>query len=206
MALVTFRVPPDLAERFAALASRQGGKSVVLRRLIEQATTEADAQPSSGVAARPTVTDGGAGRERAGEGAPDAAAMPAAAAALGPSAKVTLRLREAEMARIAEVAKRRGMNRTQWITCLVRARLSLDLPQTGDERLALRAIARELNRIGGNINQIARAANTEVVRTGRPVPVDAAAIGEAREAVDAASAELRSVLARSAGYWDAPTP
>ncbi|MBL7590315.1 plasmid mobilization relaxosome protein MobC, partial [Escherichia coli] len=73
------------------------------------------------------------------------------------------------------VAEARGMSRTQWITSLVRARLGVEHPQTGDERLALRAIARELNRIGGNVNQIARAANTEA-RSNRAVSIDEGAL------------------------------
>lgn len=205
MALVTFRLPTDLAERFAALARGQGGKSAVLRRMVEQALESpgASAKPDETIRPDRAASEGSARlgeRRGAGHGAPPLAAV---AVALGPSVKVTLRLTEAEMGHVVEVAHRRGMNRTQWIASLVRARLGLGLPQTGDERVALRAIARELNRIGGNINQIARAANTEVVRSGRPASVDVTAIAEARKAIAAATAELQSVLARSAGYWDA---
>ncbi|XYD12006.1 plasmid mobilization relaxosome protein MobC (plasmid) [Methylobacterium sp. NMS12] len=179
MATLTFRVPDEVATRFAAHARCQGGRSAVLRRLVDEAVGALEAAPAN---------DAGS-------------ALPAISAAFGPSTKVTLRLREEEITQIVELAEGRGMNRTQWITSLVRARLGVEHPQTGDERVALRAIARELNRIGGNVNQIARAANTDA-RSNRPVSVDVGSLADLSAAVDEATAALRQALGRSAGYWD----
>lgn len=179
MATLTFRVPDEVATRFAVHARRQGGKSAVLRRLVDEAVGASQAPPANGAVP----------------------GLPAISAALGPSTKVTLRLREDEVAQIATLAEARGMSRTQWITSLVRARLGVEHPQTGDERAALRAIARELNRIGGNVNQIARAANTDA-RANRPVSVDVGSLADLSVAVDEATAALRQALGRSAGYWD----
>lgn len=179
MATLTFRVSDEVATRFAAHAHREGGKSVVLRRLVDEA-----------VGARCAASANSAG-----------SALPAISAALGPSTKVTLRLRAEEVDRIIALAEARGMSRTQWITSLVRARLGVEHPQTGDERVALRAIARELNRIGGNVNQIARAANTDA-RSNRPVLVDVGLLAEMSAAVDGLADALRQALGRSAGYWD----
>jgi hypothetical protein len=179
MATLTFRVPDAVAARFAAHARSQGGRSAVLRRLIED-------------------TLGAAPARGGGEGASE---LPAIAAALGPSAKVTVRLREEEVAQVVSLAAARGMSRTQWITSLVRARLGVAHPLTGDERVALRAIARELNRIGGDVNQIARAAGADARREG-PASLDAEALAEAAASVRALSDALREALGRSAGYWD----
>ena len=179
MATLTFRVPDEVAVRFEAHAHRQGGKSAVLRRLVDET-----------VGSHQTASANGVG-----------SALPAISAALCPSTKVTLRLRKEEVGRIVALAEARGMNRTQWITCLVRARLGVEHPQTGDERAALRAIARELNRIGGNVNQIARAANTDA-RSNRPVSVDIDSLTEISAAVDGLADVLRHALGRSAGYWD----
>ncbi|GJD94453.1 hypothetical protein OCOJLMKI_1655 [Methylobacterium iners] len=179
MATLTFRVPDEVATRFAAHARGEGGKSALLRRLIDEA-----------VGARHAALANGAG-----------SALPAISAALGPSTKVTLRLRADEMAQVVALAEARGMSRTQWITSLVRARLGVEHPQTGDERVALRAIARELNRIGSNVNQIARAANSDA-RSNRSVAVDAGLLAEMSAAVDRLSDALRQALGRSAGYWD----
>jgi phosphate uptake regulator len=179
MATLTFRVPDVIARRFEAHSRRQGGKSAVLRRLVDEAVGVPEAALANGAGS----------------------ALPAISAALGPSTKVTLRLREEEVTQIVALAERRGMSRTQWITSLLRARLGVEHPQTGDERVALRAIARELNRIGGNVNQIARAANT-AARSNQPVSVDVGSLADLSAAVEEATAALRQALGRSAGYWD----
>ncbi|MGW5959448.1 plasmid mobilization protein [Methylorubrum extorquens] len=123
--------------------------------------------------------------------------------ATGVSDKVTVRFRRSERAAITDAAAARGMTRTGWIASLVRARLGLGLPLNGGEEEALRAIARELHRIGGSINQIARAANL-AAQTGQPVTFDPAVLEEARGVVVEATGELRHVLARSAGSWKVP--
>lgn len=179
MAILTFRVPDEVATRFAAHARGEGGKSAVLRRLVDEA-----------VGVRHAASANSAG-----------SVLPAISASLGPSTKVTLRLRAEEVAQVLALAEARGMSRTQWITSLVRARLGVEHPQTGDERIALRAIARELNRIGGNVNQIARAANTDA-RSNRPVSVDVGLLADLSAAVDGVADVLRQALGRGAGYWD----
>jgi uncharacterized protein YukE len=93
------------------------------------------------------------------------------------------------------------MNRTQWIASLVRAWIGSPVQQRHDERQALRAVARELNHIGGNINQIARAANLDRL-IGRSVKIEAEAIREASARIEAALDELRATLARTANYWE----
>ena len=109
--------------------------------------------------------------------------------------------RESEMRQLAEVSHQRGMTRTGWIVALVRSRLGSPVQHSPDEHAALRAVVRELNRIGGNINQIARAANTSVLQ-GRAVEPDLSAIQEAKLVVDKALAQLRNALDGNADYWD----
>lgn len=169
MAFLGFHLDDALAERFAAMAASEGGKSALMRRLVEQAVGNETA-PVQRVVSR------------------------------GASSKVTIRLSESELGLLATVAARRGMNRTQWIASLVRARLGSSVQQTHDERQALRAVARELNRIGGNINQIAHAANLDRL-IGSSVKIEAEAIREASARIDAALEELRAALKRNADYW-----
>ncbi|KAB7783429.1 plasmid mobilization protein [Methylorubrum populi] len=133
----------------------------------------------------------------------DQAPDPVHPLAAGASDKVTVRFRRNERAAITDAATTRGMTRTGWIAALVRARLGLGLPLNGGEEEALRAIARELHRIGGSINQIARAANL-AAQTGEPVTFDPAVLEETRGVVSEATSELRQVLARSAGSWQVP--
>lgn len=105
------------------------------------------------------------------------------------------------MRQLADTAGQRGMTRTGWIVALVRSRLGSPVQHSLEELAALRAIVRELNRIGGNINQIARAANTSVLQ-GRVVEPDLSAIRDARTAIDLALAQLLGALAGNADYWE----
>ena len=120
---------------------------------------------------------------------------------LGRPQKITVRFRESEMRKLADTARQRGMTRTGWIVALVRSRLGSPVQHSLEELAALRAIVRELNRIGGNINQIARAANTSVLQ-GRVVEPDLSAIRDARSAIDLALAQLRGALDGNADYWE----
>jgi len=121
---------------------------------------------------------------------------------IGRPEKVTLRFRESEMRLCAEIARRRRMTRTGWIVALVRARLASPVQTCPDEREALRAIMRELNRIGANINQIARAANAGV-QQGRAIESGLSEIREARAIIESALTELRRIFGDNADYWRA---
>ncbi|MEI5668510.1 plasmid mobilization relaxosome protein MobC [Bosea sp. CCNWLW174] len=167
MPTLTLRVSDELALQFAALAATEGGKSALIRRLLESAV-----------------------------GAPETKRGPVA---VGTPQKVTVRFRESELRQLGELAAARGMTRTQWITSLVRSRLGAPVQQSDGEREELRSIARELNRIGGNINQIARAANTgESENTGDSMP----GLDEARLALEALQGELKGVVDRTSTYWE----
>jgi hypothetical protein len=120
---------------------------------------------------------------------------------VGPPQKVTVRFRESEMRQLAEVSRQRGMTRTGWIVALVRSRLGSPVQHSPDEHAALRAIVRELNRIGGNINQIARAANTSALQ-GRAVEPDLSVIHDAKSVIESALAQLRGALEDNADYWE----
>ncbi|WP_247777625.1 plasmid mobilization relaxosome protein MobC [Bradyrhizobium sp. CW1] len=120
---------------------------------------------------------------------------------VGRPEKVTVRFRESELRQLAEVSHQRGMTRTGWIVALVRSRLASPVQHSPSEHDALRAIVRELNRIGGNINQIARAANTSVLQ-GRAVESDLSAIQEAKLVIEKELAHVRNALNGNADYWD----
>ncbi len=73
----TVRLPPDLARRFDAAANACGGRSRLLRRLIEDSAVDGD--PRS----RPAPTEPLTGKLTLRLGAADLAAVEAAAAAVG---------------------------------------------------------------------------------------------------------------------------
>ncbi|GAA0034019.1 MULTISPECIES: MobC family plasmid mobilization relaxosome protein [Bradyrhizobium] len=120
---------------------------------------------------------------------------------VGRPEKVTVRFRESEMRQLAEISHQRGMTRTGWIVSLVRSRLGSPVQHSPDEHDALREIVRELNRIGGNINQIARAANTSVLQ-GRAIEPDLSVIQEAKMVIEREFAQLRRALHGNADYWN----
>jgi len=167
MPMLTLRVSDDLALQFAALAATEGGKSALIRRLLEGAV-----------------------------GAPESKRAPVA---VGAPQKVTVRFRESELRQLGEMAAARGMTRTQWITSLVRSRLGAPAQQSDGEREALRTIARELNRIGGNINQIASAANRAEMAVGAE---SWRVLDDARTQLAALQGELKDVLDRTSTYWE----
>jgi len=168
VALISLRIPDDVAARFAALAIAEGGKSALLRRLITDALNMRT---------------------------PGAAPLP-----IGRPEKVTVRFRDSEMRQLADIAQRRGMSRTGWIVALVRSRLASPVQLSADEREALRTIVRELNRIGANINQIARAANGGYRQNGA-VECAQSEIRETRVVIEGALAELRRIFDDNADYW-----
>jgi hypothetical protein len=169
MALISLRIPDEVAARLSAVAASEGGKSALLRRLIADALKASPARIAPLPVGRPQ--------------------------------KITVRFRDSEMRQLAEVSHQRGMTRTGWIVALVRSRLGSPVQHSPEERAALRAIVRELNRIGGNINQIARAANTSVLQR-RAVEPDLSAIQEAKLVIETELAQLRNALNGNADYWD----
>src|SRR6476646_4938491 len=169
MALISLRIPDEVAARLSAVAASEGVKSALLRRLIADVLNASPARIAPLPVGRPQ--------------------------------KITVRFRESEMRQLANTARQRGMTRTGWIVALVRSRLGSPVQHSLEEHAALRAIVRELNRIGGNINQIARAANTSVLQ-GRAVEPDLSAIQEAKLVIETELAQLRNALHGNADYWD----
>ena len=116
MALISLRIPDEVAARLSAVAASEGGKSALLRRLIADVLNASPARIAPLPVGRPE--------------------------------KITVRFRESEMRQLADTARQRGMTRTGWIVALVRSRLGSPVQHSLEELAALRAIVRELNRIG----------------------------------------------------------
>src|SRR5260370_18227680 len=150
MALISLRIPDEVAARLSAVAASEGGKSALLRRLIADVLNASPARIAPLPVGRPQ--------------------------------KITVRLRESEMRQLAEISHQRGMTRTGWIVALVRSRLGSPVQHSLEEYAALRAIVRELNRIGGNINQIPRPPTPSVLH-GRAFCPDVPAIRHAQSPI-----------------------
>lgn len=171
---LNLRVPAAIGERFAALAEADGGRSRVLRQMVE-AYLAAEGE--------------GALAEKAG------------LATRGRDVKLTVRLRAEELSRLEEVSREAGFLRTSWITALVRSRLLKRPALNPADAEAYRRATQELNRIGRNLNQIARAMNTAVLE-GSVLKAEAHIIENARNEIRAISRDLHDALSGNRRYWE----
>ncbi len=176
MALFSLRLSDDLAARFDLLAASNGGRSAVLRSLIERVSSAAPPEAYDTVQRRPK------GRHR-----------------------VEVRLSAAEMAELDRMATARGMGRADWIASLVRQRLEVTTTPPLDTRNALVDAWRQLKRIGVNLNQATHALNAAGMEGSRlDVRREAARVAEFREEIAGEIAGLKRALAGDANYWTVP--
>ncbi|GAW39749.1 Bacterial mobilisation protein [Brevundimonas sp. SH203] len=135
-----------------------------------------------------------------------AAQVPLPAPEPGPpgtkSAKLTLRLADADLALLEAEAARAGLLRTQWAAALIRRRVRGRPQMTPPEALALIGIRRELHRIGVNINQIARALNTAVME-GAVLDLEVAQLAAFAAEIRGHLSGLDDVFAGNLAYWSA---
>ena len=129
MASMSARIPDPLALRFEAFASSRGGKSRVLRALMEAAL--------QGSAPGGDVSRSAAGR----------------------SSKVTLRLHEEDLAALDEACADARLLRTQWIVALVRRRLLGRPQFDHASAASLLEVRRELRRLGLSLRTMANASD-----------------------------------------------
>ena len=133
MALFNVRLSDDLAHRFDGWAASHGGRSVALRRVMDQACTA-----EAGGTARPPIP----------------AARPL---------KLTVRLAAEDGAGLAREAALTGLTPNAWAAGLIRHRLHGRPTFARQDHLNLIAVQAEVRRIGVNVNQIARALNIAVL-------------------------------------------
>lgn len=173
MAFFGVRLPDDLAARFDALASSRGGRSKLLRHILEAAVRgDGPALPEAGPAVRPR----------------------------GRSAKVTIRLGDEDLRALDSACEGTGLRRTEWVVALLRTRL-LDRPQLNRaEAEALLEIRRELRRIGVNLNQAVRALH---VSGGAEADRRAAELAAFQQEVRSQLEGVRAALDGDRAYWAA---
>ncbi|NSX34453.1 plasmid mobilization relaxosome protein MobC [Brevundimonas vesicularis] len=166
-------LPDGLDGLFSAAATAEGGRSRVLRRLVERYLSER------------------------GEGA---AVEDTAWQARGRGEKITLRLKPDELAALEAVSRESGVRRTTWLTAVVRARLLGRPTLKLDDGHAYMMTHRELNRIGVNLNQIARALNTAVLE-GTVLNAEVASVEAARAEIRELVQGLRKAFKGNVDYW-----
>jgi len=174
MPVFTFRLDDHVAQRFDAVAGTAGGRSALLRRLILAAVGEPEGAAPAAAPRRDRVTR-----------------------------RVEIRLTDGEIAALDAEADALGMKRTDWVTVLVRRRLNGSAPLPLAERTAVAQAWRELNRIGINLNQAARALNASVmVDSGLDVAREAARVADFRTEIRGALVGLGAALKGDLAYWE----
>lgn len=123
---------------------------------------------------------------------------PAAPPGPGAGYRLTVRLQEGERQALLAASKARGVTPSTWVRALTVAHLARRPQWNPAEVDALRDLFAEVRRIGGNVNQVARALNVAVARGEYP-PGQGEAV---REAVELVRSEMRRVVSVLSGNWD----
>jgi len=174
VAFFGLRLPDDLAARFDAKATAAGGRSALLRKLIDGALENAGDRSSEAASPRTRTTD-----------------------------RLQLRLMREDIVKLDAAADARGLKRTEWLVMLLRRRLHAMSPPPRADRVLIAQSWRELNRIGINLNQATRALNASVmVESGLDVAREAARVASFRAEIRTALAGLGTALKGDLAYWD----
>ncbi len=174
MAMFTLRLPDDLARQFDKIAAGAGGRSDVLRQMIERVCT------AQGVTLPPLPT------------------------ATVPPDRIEVRLPKEDAEALDQLASQRRMKRTEWIVALIQSRLRAAPVPVIDQRQELTDIRIQLRGIARNVNQVVKAfhaANMEESRLelGREV----ARLASMAESVQEQVAAIGDAMRGDLSYWRA---
>ena len=174
-AMLSTRLDADALAAFDRLAVGRGGRSALVRQMIEQTLRESGGRPFID---RPE----GAARNR-----------------------VSLRFTNVEIAVIEVRAGQRSTDRAGWIKALVRRHLALK-SRVDDGLLAeLAPIRMQLLRIGRNLNQAMKAANTAMLETGdKQIEPELRRIADMRMEVSEQVTAVGEAMRGDVSYWAVP--
>ncbi|MGE3744891.1 MAG: hypothetical protein AB7G25_04090 [Sphingomonadaceae bacterium] len=174
MAFFGLRLPDDLAARFDAKATAAGGRSALLRKLIDGALQDAGEVSCETASARTRTTD-----------------------------RLQLRLMREDIVQLDAAADARGLKRTEWLVMLLRRRLHATSPPPHGDRVLIAQSWRELNRIGINLNQAVHALHAATMVDSRlDLAREAARVASFRDEVAEQLRVLGRALKGDLAYWD----
>lgn len=175
MVVMTARIERGALAAFDGLAVARGGRGALLRQLIERALREGEQ------AARVEPSEGKA-RNR-----------------------ISLRFTEIEALVIDHRAAERATDRASWIKALVRRHIALK-SRVDDGLLAeLAPIRMQLLRIGRNLNQAMKAANTAMLPDGdKAIEPHLQRIVDMRMEISDQVAAMGDAMRGDASYWTVP--
>jgi hypothetical protein len=168
------RLPDDVAARFDAKATVAGGRSALLRKLIDGALEAAGDASSETALPRTRTTD-----------------------------RLQLRLMREDIVQLDAAADARGLKRTEWLVMLLRRRLHATSPPPRGDRVLIAQSWRELNRIGINLNQAVHALHAATMVDSRlDLAREAARVASFRDEVAEQLRVLGRALKGDLAYWD----
>jgi hypothetical protein len=171
-AMLTARVDRELLAAFDALAEGRGGRSALLRTVLQQSLRH--------VADAPRIAPRA---ESAGN-------------------RVSLRFTDAETAVLDHRAAGRGIDRAGWIKALVRRHLALKVGVDDGMRDAVAPIRMQLQRIGRNLNQAMKAGNAAMMAdSALQIDRELRRIADMREEINEQITALGDVLRGDTSYW-----
>lgn len=170
--MLTARIDATTLAAFDAFAEGRGGRSAVLRQLIEQTTNENDDAPR----VEP----------------PESTAKN----------RVSLRFTDVENAVLEHRAAQRSTNRSGWIKALVRRHLGLKSRVDDGLIAELAPIRMQLLRIGRNLNQAMKAANAAMLPDGdKRIAAELRRIADMRLEISEQVAAVGDAMRGDVGYW-----
>ena len=172
-AMLTARVDRELLAAFDAVAEGRGGRSALLRTVLQQALKH--------VADAPRIA-------------------PRADSA---GNRVSLTFTDAEAAVLDHRAAERGVDRAGWIKALVRRHIALKAGVDDGLRDAVAPIRMQLQRIGRNLNQAMKAGNAAMMAdSGLQIDRELRRIADMREEINVQIASLADVLRGEIAFWE----
>lgn len=174
-AMLSIRLDAEALAAFDRVAVGRGGRSAVLREMIEETVRDSAGRPHID---RPE----GVSRNR-----------------------VSVRFTDVEIAVIEVRAAQRSTDRAGWIKALVRRHLALK-SRVDDGLLAeLAPIRMQLLRIGRNLNQAMKAANTAMLETGdKQIEPELRRIADMRMEVSEQVTAVGEAMRGDVSYWTVP--
>lgn len=172
-AMLTARVDRDLLAAFDAVAEGRGGRSALLRTVLQQSLKHVADAPR--IASR---VDSAGNR-------------------------VSLTFTDVETAVLDHRATQRGVDRAGWIKALVRRHIALKAGVDDGLRDAVAPIRMQLQRIGRNLNQAMKAGNAAMMAdSGLQIDRELRRIADMREEINEQIQALAAVLRGETAFWE----